>query len=140
MTGSRERGKKRGPQETAGKKRASFVFRNQFLISLCFSPNQRSPPPILLCSPPSPPLLLPCVPIRFGEENTWDFPTVVRAQAEPHAHTLSVSPSTPSVPCQEGVLRKTIHAPPRRLHICGRSCCAKQYVAMPTINRKTYSF
>lgn len=72
--------KKRGPWETEGKKIVSFVFRNQLLILLCFSPNDTRFPPILLLSLFPPPLLRLGTAIRFGKEKTWDFPTVLREQ------------------------------------------------------------
>lgn len=59
-----------------------------------------------------PPLLHLCVMSRSWGESTWDFPTARQDQTQPHTHSFSVSPSTPSVSCQRGVLRKTTPAPP----------------------------
>lgn len=64
--------------------------------------------PLLFSSP----LLHLCVMSRSWGESTWDFPTAWQEQTQPHTHSFSVSPSTPSVSCQRGVLRKTTHTPP----------------------------
>lgn len=66
----------------------------------------------LAASLSSPPLLHLCVMSRSWGESTWDFPTARQDQTQPRTHSFSVSPSTPSVSCQRGVLRKTTPAPP----------------------------
>lgn len=64
--------------------------------------------PLLFSSP----LLPVSVMSRSWGESTWDFPTARQDQTQPHTHSFSVPPSTPSVSCQRGVLRKTTHIPP----------------------------
>lgn len=145
MTGNRDREKKkRGPWEREGKKRVSFVFRNQFFILLCFSPNRPMFffffSPILLLSLSPLPSSAWALRLGLGKRRHGIFPQFYGSRPNPTPTHFSVSPSTPSTPCQEGVLRKTIHTPLRILHVCGCVCCAKQYVAMVTNDiKKTYS-
>lgn len=100
MTGNREREKKkRGPRETEGKKRVSFVFRNQFLISLCFSPNRHS-----FFSPPSHFSRFSLLPssawvLRLGlwKRRHGIFPQFYRSRPNPTpTHFLSLPPLPPS--------------------------------------------
>lgn len=75
-------GKEEGASGDSGKEESFICFQKSVShLALRFSkPTLGFFPPNLLCSLSSPPLLRPCVPIRFGEENTWDFPTVLREQ------------------------------------------------------------
>lgn len=81
MTGNREREKEEGVLGRQRERREFHLF-SEISFSFCFAFLQTLtlvlPPPRILLSPP--PLLCLGAEIRFGEEKTRDFPTVLREQ------------------------------------------------------------
>lgn len=126
--------KKRGSLDGRGKEESFICFQKSVShFALLFSKPSSAPPPS--CFP-----LLPssawALRLGSGKRRHGIFPQFYGSRPNPTPTHFLSPPSAPSAPCQEGVLRKTIHTPVRILHVCGCVCCAKQNVAMVTNNRK----